>query len=93
MNISQKVNEIFRHFDFEKVRALMVLVGWKWGNPAHVPSIEEMKNIVSDLILDMINVHKTKCFQSGGFSVETDGETISVSFVLEEYKTIWSILE
>jgi len=46
-NIEETFQEIMEKFDFEKVRALMLINGWTWANegPGHmVPTISSMRS-------------------------------------------------
>ena len=48
------VDDVMSRFYFEKARKLMVFLDWKWHDPSHVPSIEEIKTATRRLLEDVL---------------------------------------
>ncbi len=71
--------KIMKMFDWEKVRAFMVLTKWTWSDKKHSPSIEELQMCVFDNLIRSINEEGGSC-STGGFTVENSGGTLVISF-------------
>ena len=54
------VNDILCDFDFEKVQAIMVLMGVKWyeGNKRHTPSMNEIIDVSQEMLTEAYDKHK-----------------------------------
>lgn len=57
------VNDILCDFDFEKVQAIMVLMGVKWyglkgGNERHTPSVDEIIAVSREILTEAYDKHK-----------------------------------
>lgn len=59
------VNDILCDFDFEKVRAIMVLMGVKWyglkggEGERHTPSVDEIIAVSRDILTEAYDKHKS----------------------------------
>jgi hypothetical protein len=83
--MSKSIDEIMCEFDFEKVHKCMVLIGWEWAVPMHVPSIDELQMEAVRLLIAAYN-RKWECFtiECGGFRVVKNYNGLVLSFILEE---------
>lgn len=83
MNEFEKVLE---KFNFEKVRACMVLANWTWFDPntgeQSIPTIERMKEVCKALYYyaSQSNVGSSS---TGGFTVTVKKEYVNICFILE----------
>ena len=75
-NIIKVLDYIMDAFDFEKVRKVMVALGWKWagakGDANGVPTLDEIKQGAANLLWDLANDPKNKVIATGGFRAEKD---------------------
>ena len=96
INKTNVVYNLIERFDFQKVKNAMFENDWKWhipetSNEMEFPSIKRMVASVTRKICTLLDDPKTTAIHSGGFRVERikgeEGESISVSFVLETSET------
>jgi hypothetical protein len=85
-----RFHEIIDNFDFEKVHRCMTLMDWRWATTNGVPSLEDIKNTASRLLLDVIigiRFSATYNVGTGGFHVTYDKkyDGILLSFVITEW--------
>lgn len=80
------LDEIFDNFDFEKVKAVMDKLDWKWAflkrldpkddfkekTVTAVPTLDEIKEAAAKLMWDCANDPKNAVIATGGFRVEKD---------------------
>ena len=57
------VNDILCDFDFERVQAIMVLMGVKWyglkgGDERHTPSVDEIIAVSREILTEVYDKHK-----------------------------------
>lgn len=66
----QDVEPLMSEFDFEKVQRVMEMIDWKWSHPepAHVPSVDELKECVRKLWAQVVE-SKGGSSRTGGFEV------------------------
>ena len=64
------INEIIEHFNFEAVRALMVINRWTYAGDKEPPTIDEMKALVYGLYRSLVDANRpnTRC-GTGGFKL------------------------
>ena len=88
------VDDILEKFDFEKVHAYMVLTGWEWGTPMHIPSVSELKHTARRLVTELMESPNSRFVSCGGFTVEyhdyDEEPEITLSFEIEDSSTYWS---
>ena len=82
------ITEIMNRFDFEKVRALMLVNNWAWHGERQPPSIDDMIKIVSGLYRSMCGSDRPNTrMSSGGFVLSrwewADSVELELSFVWE----------
>ena len=85
MNIEEAnaiINEILGKFDFEKVRAVMVLMDWKWYG-THVPTVDELRETARHHLLQVCMPEDEQSAGSGGFSAYKGGGEVHLVFELE----------
>ena len=73
-------------FEFEDVHKAMVALDWKWFGYDDVPSTGDIKQSALRLMKQCVD-EKLKRVETGGFIVETDGDDISLSFVISSWDT------
>lgn len=69
--------DLIDSFDFEKVHKCLVAVDWKWkviSGGYRIPSIAEMKDLVSKLFDELIGNYKISSVSIEGFRVYFDEE-------------------
>lgn len=80
------LDEIFDNFDFEKVKAVMDKLDWKWAflkrldpkddfkekTVTAIPTLDEIKETAAKLMWDCANDPKNSVIATGGFRVEKD---------------------
>ncbi len=87
--IQKNFENTIERFNFHKIKLVMNALDWEWGTK-EIPLISEMKEVVERLYesaLDYLtSSQKSHTIQSGGFSVEIDGDNDSVTilFIAEE---------
>jgi hypothetical protein len=85
-----RFHEIFDNFDFKKVHRCMTLMDWRWATTNGVPTIEDIRNCASMLLLDVImGIRFSDEYNvgTGGFHVTYDKkyDIISLSFVITDW--------
>ena len=84
------IDNIMEHFNFEAVRALMIINKWTYAGEKQPPSIDEMKALVYGLYRSLIDSGRpnTRC-STGGFKLcrwEWDTSTeLELIFAWETY--------
>lgn len=88
------IDYILDHFDFDKVHNIMTILDWRWyctsekglGDGLHVPSIDNMRRTVYDLLNDMDkpDVNYGDYSATGGFKVTMRNDYLELEFILEE---------
>lgn len=100
-NTQLHIDDMLANFDFNKVEAAMRALNWKWCIDEStlkfdVPSVEEMKAFVVELVKDLNELHPEQesdaWIGSGGFTVirYTDG-SYKLLFVVEEHETYLNV--
>lgn len=81
-----KFEELLNKFDFEKVRAYMVLTNWVWFDPytnkSSVPTIERMKEVCSNLYY-FASQPGTVNSSTGGFRVTVKDNKTTIEFIID----------
>ena len=87
-----RFHEIIDNFDFEKVHRCMTLMDWRWATTNGVPSLEDIKNNASRLLLDVIigirfRFSEDYYIGTGGFHVTYNKkyDVILLSFVITDW--------
>lgn len=85
--------QLIAEFDFKKVHRLMTALNWEWGSSEGVPSIGEMRTVVTDLVESLYKHNAdSMCISTGGFTVrryynEEHREIIEIEFVAVSLST------
>ena len=89
--IEKMIADVMEHFDFDKVRKVMLYLDWKWHigeGEMTVPSTYRLTKKAESLLRKVANsdfVDKAPCICStGGFTARMIDGALSLSFVLEE---------
>jgi len=62
------ITNIIERFDFEKVRALMILNNWTWMGEKESPTVERMKDTADNLYVSILNSSRPNTrISTGGF--------------------------
>lgn len=87
MNKEKLKQDVINKFDFDTAKTIMDVMNWKWvlNDGYGVPSVEEIRQMVSELIDELFNAKDCSWISSGGFKVEltkeeTGYDTIIVTF-------------
>jgi len=82
-NLDKAVERLLSRVDFNTIHAVMQLTGWN-GNTLHVPTAEELKSRVGEMVREAITTEVLHgCdFGSGGFRVQAHGTGVAISFQL-----------
>ena len=77
------IESILNDFDFEAVHRYMVSRDWNWGigNSEHIPTIEELRDCVHDLLCTLNNEEDVTAVGTGGFEVCRVDNGAEVKFV------------
>lgn len=85
-----KIHQILGSFNFEKVHKVMTALGWHWWDgkgPNGVPTLEQLQQVASKMLLDIIDKPFGSASELGGFRVSRTNiegdDSIKLMFVLE----------
>lgn len=72
MNKEKIKKDLLDNFQFEKAQEIMEILDWKLVLPAgyHIPSMEELREFVSNLVDEFLRDERFSFVSSGGFRVE-----------------------
>jgi hypothetical protein len=84
--IQPTITGILERFDFEKVRALMLINNWTWMGEKESPTVERMKDTVDNLYITVLNSRRPNTrVGTGGFILSRwewdDSVELELSFV------------
>lgn len=88
--IENMVSEVMEHFDFDKVRNVMLYLDWKWAienGERTVPSSYRLMKQAESLLREVMQYYPDTEFHSlgtGGFMASLDDGNLSLQFILEE---------
>lgn len=87
--LEEDFKRLLKEFDFGKVRQVMLALDWKWYHikPAIVPTVSEMKTMVSNLFNSIINEGWVTA-SSGGFTLSNVDGCLWLKFIVEEAEII-----
>ena len=95
LSIEEQIEQIFKEFDFKKIRNVMEFLHWTWFNTSGggVPNIMELKKNARRLLMIVFehgydHNDKESTTGSGGFSATyyKEWNTLKLKFVLEEWE-------
>lgn len=70
MEEETQISLILERFDFEKVRAIMQLLKWKWSGSEEPPTLQQLRQSASDLMTALLVYDSPVKISSGGFVAE-----------------------
>jgi hypothetical protein len=76
------IDELLGKFDFEKVRAVMVLTDWKWYDK-HVPTVDELRECARVRLWTVCRADTDTSSALGGLTAYRDGGEVGLAFELE----------
>lgn len=91
--IEKMIADVMEHFDFDKVRKVMLYLDWKWDigeGEMTVPSTYRLAKKAESLLrrvatsYDSEDESKPRVCSCGGFIAEMVNGTLSLTFTLEE---------
>ena len=75
-------------FDFPRVRSVMRLLEWTWGDSSEIPTVQEMEDTVDELfehIKDDLKEREESYCATGGFKVTANKDcSVDIEFIAEE---------
>jgi hypothetical protein len=82
------IDEIIDKFDFEKVKAHMELVKWSWGIDQQIPTLNDLKHVAIELLMDASNRKSGFWTETGGFMAMKCGDYLKLTFLLESEDSV-----
>jgi len=82
--MEDKINEIIKWFDFEKVRKTMIALGWKWYGSGEYPSIGELVLTAQKHLKYVCDKEEDWVISSGGFEATKRNGMLTLKFIVED---------
>jgi hypothetical protein len=84
----KQAGDIVAEFNFERVRNVMVFLGWTWRNQNAVPEIEELRSVACNLLeaaINMLEENDTDAAEasSGGLGARAGKNIVELTFQIE----------
>jgi hypothetical protein len=84
----QKIAEIMREFDFQRVHRTMTALGWTYLNEPTVPTVDRLRRTAKDLLRELGK--DTVQTSTGGFTAYIENvegnDRIGLQFVVTEWE-------
>jgi hypothetical protein len=81
----EQVEEIMEHFQWERVRSVMLHLDWKWGDDT--PSIYRMMKRTRELLTDVWGCGDESQCSAGGFTARRDYGHLRLLFAVGDWDT------
>ena len=83
--MEDKINEIIKNFDFEKVRKVMVALEWQWHGNDESPTVGELMLSAQKHLTYVCDKEDDWTVSSGGFEASKRNGMLTLKFVVEEW--------
>jgi hypothetical protein len=85
-HFDEQIECIMSNFDFNKVRRVMIGLGWTWNDKPFSPSVEELQKTAIRLLSSITDCAIGSTFiRSGGFCATRRGAELRLAFEIEHY--------
>tara|TARA_R110000868_G_scaffold131781_2_gene342019 strand:- start:235 stop:594 length:360 start_codon:yes stop_codon:yes gene_type:complete len=97
--VDMMIDEVIERFDFEKVRHIILRLGWVWPGEDFIPEVNDMKYLARNMVVDLVErikeqrmIHVQDLDMTSGWLYAvahrdrgtTDVKWVELKFVLEE---------
>ncbi len=83
--MNEKINEIIKNFDFEKVRKVMVALDWAWRFDDRSPLVGELVITAQRLLTEVVEKEEDWGISTGGFLATKRNGMLALKFMVEEW--------
>jgi len=84
--MNDKVVEIIKNFDFEKVRKVMVTLEWYWNGEIQAPSVGDLMLTAQRLLTEVVEKEDDWSMSTGGFLATKMNGMLALKFMVDEWE-------